>query len=229
MLLKSLSRKADTASEMHPSRRVLPTLDRRGRVTAPEESRMAHPILKLRLSLMGRPVRNYAFEKDTVAVGRDPNHDVFVDNPGISRDHFRLERTEQGEYRLTDLGSANGTFVNDRMVNSVVVRDNDIVRFGKYTLWVGYEADRRAKPRVAETTVATGSEGPRHTVVLSRAEVGALVERERAPEAKILALPLPGGARHVPPPATIPAWAVPLGFVLGFAAGAVVVWLTLHR
>lgn len=189
---------------------------------------MAAMILKLRLSLMGRPVRNYTFEKTAIVVGRDPNADVFVDNPGVSRDHFRLERTESGEYRLIDLGSANGTYVNDRMVNAVLVRDNDIVRFGKYTLWVGYESDRRAKPREEQNVAVAGEDAPRHTVVLSRAEVGAMVEREKPVMGKVVPLPLPGGAVVVPPPATTPAWAVPLGFVLGFAAGAVVVWLAMR-
>lgn len=55
-------------------------------------------VLKLRLSLMGRPVRNYTFDKPVVCVGRDPEADIFVDNPGVSRDHFRLERTPSGEY-----------------------------------------------------------------------------------------------------------------------------------
>ena len=101
-----------------------------------------HDLIKLRLSLMGRPVRNYTFTKPVISVGRDPSADVYVDNPGVSRDHFRLERVEGGEYQVVDLGSANGTFVNDQMVNSSVVHNNDVVRFGKYTLWVGYESDR---------------------------------------------------------------------------------------
>lgn len=87
-------------------------------------------LLKLRLSLMGRPVRNYTFDKPVVSVGRDPGSDVFVDNPGVSRDHFRLEKNAAGEYQLVDLGSANGTFVNDQMVHTAVLKSNDVVRFG---------------------------------------------------------------------------------------------------
>src|SRR5262245_41874562 len=136
-------------------------------------------VLKLRLSLMGRPVRNYAFEKPVISVGRDPAADVYVDNPGVSRDHFRLERMAEGEYQVVDLGSANGTFVNDQMVNTAIVHNNDVIRFGKYTLWIGYAADRRNTPRGMATVVAPVTEGSGHTVVLSRAEIGTILEQEK--------------------------------------------------
>ena len=136
-------------------------------------------VIKLRLSLMGRPVRNYSFEKPVISVGRDPSADVYVDNPGVSRDHFRLERMGAGEYQIVDLGSANGTFVNDQMVNTAIVHNNDVIRFGKYTLWIGYEADRRGTPRDMTTVVSSVSEGSGHTVVLSRAEIGTILEQEK--------------------------------------------------
>ena len=55
-------------------------------VTMPEGK-----VLTLRLSMMGRPVRSYTFGKPTVTVGRDPDADVFIDNPGVSREHLRFE------------------------------------------------------------------------------------------------------------------------------------------
>ena len=189
-----------------------------------------HDLIKLRLSLMGRPVRNYTFTKPVISVGRDPGADVYVDNPGVSRDHFRLERVEGGEYQVVDLGSANGTFVNDQMVNSAVVKNNDVVRFGKYTLWVGYESDRRAMSRDEATAAAAGAAG--HTVVLSRAEIGSILEHERQqPPAPVKVVPL--GMPDNPVrfkqdrPSTWPS--LLLGFVLGTAFGASIVWWLLNR
>jgi len=185
-------------------------------------------LIKLRLSLMGRPVRNYTFTKPVISVGRDPSADVYVDNPGVSRDHFRLERVEGGEYQVVDLGSANGTFVNDQMVNSAVVHNNDVVRFGKYTLWVGYESDRRSVSRDEAQAAAAGAAG--HTVVLSRAEIGSIFEKEkRQAPAKVVPIPMPEA-----PPSTRPAekssWpAMVFGFAAGTAFGAGLVWWLLHR
>lgn len=193
-------------------------------------------VLKLRLSLMGRPVRNYTFDKNVVSIGRDPNSDVFVDNPGVSRDHFRLERQPNGEYRVLDLGSANGTFLNDQMVNTAVVHNNDVVRFGKYTLWVGYDIDRRAAAAEAHEARRSGADTHQHTVILSRSELGSLLEvqkeKEQAtpPPAPTSTLsPLPGAVSARPSSAGAPIGALVTGFVLGLAAGAGAVWILLHR
>ena len=188
-----------------------------------------HDLIKLRLSLMGRPVRNYTFTKPVISVGRDPGADVYVDNPGVSRDHFRLERVEGGEYQVVDLGSANGTFVNDQMVNSSVVHNNDVVRFGKYTLWVGYESDRRAVSRDEAAAAAAGAAG--HTVVLSRAEIAGILEHEkRQPPAKVVPIAPPEVPVARPKsdrPSTWPSLLI--GFVLGTAFGASIVWWLLNR
>lgn len=190
-------------------------------------------LLKLRLSLMGRPVRNYTFDKPVISIGRDPGSDVFVDNPGVSRDHFRLEKTPAGEYQLVDLGSANGTFVNDQMVHTAVVKNNDVVRFGKYTLWVGYDTDRRASAQEARRSSA-GAE--QHTMVLSRAELGNLLEVSKEREVHPVAPPAgvatpaasvaPAAVTH---PAPAPVAAIVVSFVLGAALGAGAVWLLLSR
>ena len=185
-------------------------------------------VIKLRLSLMGRPVRNYAFEKPVISVGRDPGADVYVDNPGVSRDHFRLERKADGEYQVVDLGSANGTFVNDQMVNTSIVHNNDVIRFGKYTLWIGYEADRRTMPREDKPVTAPVSEGTGHTVVLSRAEIGTILEQEKrkaTARASIEPVSIQGRASR-----RRFGWrSFAFGIVLGAAAGAAGMWWYLHN
>lgn len=187
-------------------------------------------LLKLRLSLMGRPVRNYTFDKPVISIGRDPGSDVFVDNPGVSRDHFRLEKTPAGEYQLVDLGSANGTFVNDQMVHTAVVKNNDVVRFGKYTLWVGYDTDRRAGGQEARKS-SLGTE--QHTMVLSRSELGNLLETSKEREVHPVSPPagVTGSAGSVAAPQAShsPVAAIVVSFLLGAALGAGTVWLLLSR
>lgn len=194
-------------------------------------------VLKLRLSLMGRPVRNFTFDKPVISVGRDPAADVFVDNPGISRDHFRMERTSSGEYQVVDLGSANGTFVNDQNVNTAVVRNNDVVRFGKYTLWIGYETDRRTLAADARRP----SDAEQHTVILSRTELGHLLETQKEKELSPPTPPVlasstsvqPGGpaaAPPTPPPAATSSTAtLVITFLLGAVLGAGAMYLLLPR
>jgi pSer/pThr/pTyr-binding forkhead associated (FHA) protein len=187
-------------------------------------------VLKLRLSLMGRPVRNYTFDKPTISIGRDPAADVFVDNPGVSRDHFRLERTATGDYQVVDLGSANGTFLNDQAVHTAVVRNNDVVRFGKYTLWVGYDIDRRASGPDARRA----PDAQQHTVVLSRTELGQLLETSREkeavpPPAAVTSAPASPVAPPRPAAAVASSTALAVTFLLGAAVGAAAMYLLLPR
>jgi len=181
-------------------------------------------VIKLRLSMMGRPIKSYAFDKVTITIGRDPESDIFVDNPGVSRDHFRLERAPSGQYEVVDLGSANGTLVNDEPVNRALLHNNDVVRFGKYTLWIGYEADRRSEPD--EHPVVADSE--RRTVVLSREELDRMLEVAKVKEAH----PTPPPPALAPRPraaAPVSAVAILVAFVLGVVLGAGGLWLLLTR
>ena len=64
-------------------------------------------------------------------VGRDPENDLVVATPGLSRHHALLTPDISGRIRLTDLNSTNGSFVNRRRIDgSCLLDENDIVHFG---------------------------------------------------------------------------------------------------
>jgi adenylate cyclase len=68
------------------------------------------------------------------SVGRSADNTIVIDDVSISRKHAMLQRMEgdtQDQLFLIDLGSRNGTFVNDRRVTvPTSVRDGDRLRFG---------------------------------------------------------------------------------------------------
>jgi len=122
-------------------------------------------LLKIRLSLKGRPIKTFTFNKEVISVGRNPEADIFLDNPGVSRDHLKLEMTSRGFYAVEDLGSANGTFLNDQPIKREYLMNNDVVRLGKFSLWVNYEEDRRSlgtsgrvNPHVFEGTMVLSTD-----------------------------------------------------------------------
>ena len=63
-------------------------------------------------------------------VGRAPTCDVPVFDPTVSRRHAELSLVAGG-VKVTDLGSANGTFVNGEKVTERTARGGDVVTFGK--------------------------------------------------------------------------------------------------
>ena len=134
----------------------------------------AGKLLKIRLSLKGRPMRAYVFDQDCVLVGRNPDADVFLDNAGISRDHLKIERTPRG-YMVEDLNSANGTFVNDRQVKREYLAHEDVIRLGKFSLWVSLEEDRRGNGAHA-VSMPSAFEG---TTVLRTLELDEMMQTVR--------------------------------------------------
>ena len=138
-------------------------------------------VIQLKLSLKGRPLRTFTFDQDLITIGRDPDSDVFLDNPGISRKHVTIMRTPGGYYALQDMKSSNGTFMNGKRVQREYLTATDEIRVGKYTLGVDYAEDRRVAAGAEDDPIPT----PGHTTMLSREELNRLIEqqqREREPK-----------------------------------------------
>lgn len=81
----------------------------------------------------GRPARTFSLAKPVVTLGRLPESDVVVDDPGASRQHARISHAN-GEFVLVDLGSTNGTLVNDEAVGERALDDGDRITIGETVL-----------------------------------------------------------------------------------------------
>lgn len=65
----------------------------------------------------------------TIRIGRASDNDIVLIHPSVSRNHLELFYDGEGNVFLTDLNSANGTFVNgQRIVGSIQLKSNDIVK-----------------------------------------------------------------------------------------------------
>jgi diguanylate cyclase (GGDEF)-like protein len=62
-------------------------------------------------------------------IGRE-NADLVIPRSAVSRQHSTLAVDEVGEWWLSDLGSTNGTFVNEEKIDRRQLADGDQIRFG---------------------------------------------------------------------------------------------------
>ena len=75
----------------------------------------------------------YLLDQPVTSAGRDPDSDIFLDDVTVSRRHVEF-RLENGQFRLVDLDSLNGTYVNHEPVDSAVLVDGDEIQIGKFRL-----------------------------------------------------------------------------------------------
>jgi pSer/pThr/pTyr-binding forkhead associated (FHA) protein len=78
-------------------------------------------------------------------VGRHSEADVRLHLPDVSRRHCRLVFAN-GQWRVFDLHSLNGLFVNDRQVDQATLHHHDLVRIGSYIFEVDLHGDSAAHP-----------------------------------------------------------------------------------
>jgi len=74
--------------------------------------------------------KKYNVNQKSVVVGRSSSADIQVDQESVSRNHCKLLNTGQS-IMLRDLGSTNGTYVNDELVDEYVLRDGDFIKVGR--------------------------------------------------------------------------------------------------
>jgi pSer/pThr/pTyr-binding forkhead associated (FHA) protein len=75
--------------------------------------------------------RMHDIGEETMTGVRDTESDIFLDDVTVSRKHAEIARGERG-YRICDVGSLNGTYVNRVRVDAVDLRNGDEIQIGKY-------------------------------------------------------------------------------------------------
>ena len=97
-------------------------------------ARRAPPLTLLQMG-GGQPAA-HRFQRSEVLIGRSPACDLTLDHPTVSVRHARL-RYHHAQWWVEDLGSTNGTYLNDEVVaEAVVLTGMDVLRCGSVALQV---------------------------------------------------------------------------------------------
>lgn len=110
-----------------------------------------------------------------VAIGRGPDCAIREENTSVSRCHALITRGDDGCYRVSDLGSTNGTFVNDSCHQGGDLRDGDYLRVGNciYRFLSGDNIEAEYHEEIHRLTVFDGL-----TQVHSRRYLNEFLNRE---------------------------------------------------
>jgi len=111
-----------------------------------------------RLYVLSGDLVGRTFDVDgEVVVGRSDEADVSIVARSVSRQHARLKPLGGGRWRVVDLGSSNGTFVEGVRVDDAVVGDGDVFTLGDVELRL---RDAAAAPRAPEAPADAPAEEP---------------------------------------------------------------------
>ena len=81
----------------------------------------------------GKPARAFPLSKQRVIIGRLAESDIVLADPGASRRHAEVRR-DHGRYVITDLGSTNGTMVNEATIGERPLEEGDRITIGRTVL-----------------------------------------------------------------------------------------------
>ena len=89
----------------------------------------------------GVAINKCPIDKPELRIGRSSQCDIFIDDAVVSTAHAVIEKLENPdsgseiEYFIRDLGSTNGTHVNNRAVARQKLNHDDVIRIG----WVNFK------------------------------------------------------------------------------------------
>jgi hypothetical protein len=86
-------------------------------------------------TVQGVEVKHVYLHKDRTTLGRKPGNDIVLDTMVVSGQHCAFDLVGVADVFLQDLGSTNGTYVNDRMIKErTQLADGDVIAIGPYRI-----------------------------------------------------------------------------------------------
>ncbi|MCA8914865.1 MAG: FHA domain-containing protein [Planctomycetes bacterium] len=116
-------------------------------------------------------VSDHTFTRSVITVGRSPECDLVLpgDEVRVSRQHVRVERREGG-YLLVDLGSRNGTLLNDVQIppsSTHPLNETDVVKMGSVEMVIeAVLLDNDTRDKVQAIRKSGNTEGRRQSEVI---------------------------------------------------------------
>ena len=88
---------------------------------------------KLVLRFKDAIISEYPLVAEETSIGRKPDNAIHIDNLAVSGHHARVLKIGS-KVILEDLGSTNGTLVNNKQITKHILKHGDTIQIGKHTL-----------------------------------------------------------------------------------------------
>jgi two-component system cell cycle response regulator len=129
--------------------------------------------------------RRYSLGEDPVLIGRGEECAIHNPDGSVSRCHARIVRGHDGQYSVTDLGSTNGTFINNSSRRESFLCDGDYLRVGNciYRFLAGGNIEADYHEEIYRLTIQdalTETHNRRYFIEFLEREVGRSMRHNRS-------------------------------------------------
>jgi len=102
------------------------------------------------LKFQNKSLAEYALQKGaSLRIGRRQANDIINEDRSVSGHHAKIDSLKD-RFVLIDLQSKNGTFVNEQLINSHWLQDEDVITIGGHSLIFNYQENEKMPVAEAE-------------------------------------------------------------------------------
>lgn len=88
---------------------------------------------EISITLNSKEIDRKVLDQELIAIGRDMDNDIVINNLAVSRCHAILQ-VHDGKITVKDMASANGTFINGQKIEEGLLQEGDLMLIGKHIL-----------------------------------------------------------------------------------------------
>jgi hypothetical protein len=122
---------------------------------------------KLVIKLNNDVIDHVELKQGDMKIGRKPGCEILLDNLAVSGEHANIFTVGEDSF-IQDLGSTNGTFINNKKITKHYLKNGDTIVIGKHTLIYLTEPARVREPDDFAKTVIINPASITREIVESR-------------------------------------------------------------
>ncbi|MFQ5544439.1 MAG: FHA domain-containing protein, partial [Acidiferrobacterales bacterium] len=127
---------------------------------------------KVILTYNKKVLDTFELDQGDMKIGRRPDVDITIDSMAVSGEHANIFTIGDDSF-IQDLGSTNGTFVNNKKISKHHLKDGDVIMIGKHTLNYTNDTQAEVAPAVTEgfakTVIIAPPSAPKDTGAAQKA------------------------------------------------------------
>jgi pSer/pThr/pTyr-binding forkhead associated (FHA) protein len=104
---------------------------------------------KLILKLKDEIIKEFPLGRGAMTIGRKDDNDIQIDSKEVSSVHAKLFNYG-GNFFIQDMGSLNGTYVNNKRIVKHHLKKGDLINLGQYTLDFLHDSDEKSVSHTKE-------------------------------------------------------------------------------